>query len=208
MPVLADDDTASGAPAEVLGIVALCPLLAVSDTIANALTSALAMLVVTLVSTMIAALLPRWLQGEMRFAALTLIVTTVVTAIALFTNAWLPHVYESLGVFLLLIVSNVLLLVQAQASSSAPSVALRRASLAALVVFLAMLTLGIARELVGRGSLLRDSADMFGQWAAGLHLQLFPEDMGFLLAVLPPGAFISLGLLFAVANWWRTRHAR
>jgi electron transport complex protein RnfE len=46
---------------------------------------------------------------------------------------------------------------------------------------------------------------MFGDWAAGWHQQLFREDMGFLLAVLPPGAFFALGLLFALANWWRRR---
>jgi electron transport complex protein RnfE len=70
-----------------------------------------------------------------------------------------------------------------------------------------MLILATGRELVGRGSVLRESGGMFGDWASGLHQQLFREDMGFLLAVLPPGAFIALGLLFAMAKWWQRRRA-
>jgi Na+-translocating ferredoxin:NAD+ oxidoreductase subunit E len=190
---------------DVLALFALCPLLAVSDTLANALTAGIAMLVVTIGSTLIAAFLPRWLQDELRFAALALVVMTVVTAITLFARAWLPGVHDSLGVFLALIVSNVLLLVQAQAMPGAPVRALANAARTTIFVVVTMLTLGIARELVGRGSVFRESGRMFGDWASGLHQQLFREDMGFLLAVLPPGAFIALGLLFATAKWWRDR---
>ena len=192
-------------PPDVLALFALCPLFAVSDTIANALTSSIAMLLVTIGSTLIAVFLPRWLRDEVRFAALALIVTSVVAAIGLSARAWLPGVYDSLGIFLALIVSNVLLLVQAQATPGAPAHALASAARTTVFVVITMLTLGFARELVGRGSLLRESGTTFGEWAAGLHQQLFREDMGFLLAVLPPGAFIALGLLFALANWWRLR---
>lgn len=188
---------------DVLVLFALCPLLAVSDTIANAWAASLAMLLITIGSTLIASVLPRWLDDEMGFAALALIVTAVVAAISLVIHAWLPGTYESLGVFLPLIVSNVLLMIQA--TRAPPSRALMTAAKTALLVLLTMLTLGIAREIVGRGSVLRESGRMFGDWAAGLHQQLFREDMGFLLAVLPPGAFIALGLLFALAGWWRQR---
>lgn len=192
-------------PPDVLALFALCPLLAVSDTIANALTAGLAMLLVTIGSTVIAAFLPRWLRDEVRFASLALIVTSVVAAIGLAAQAWLPGVFDSLGIFLALIVSNVLLLVQAQATPGAPARALASAARTTVFVVITMLTLGIARELVGRGSVLRGSGQMFGDWAAALPQQLFREDMGFLLAVLPPGAFIALGLLFALAKWWRQR---
>jgi electron transport complex protein RnfE len=190
---------------DVLALFALCPLLAVSDTIANALTAGIAMLVVTIGSTLIAAFLPRWLQDEVRFATLALVVTTVVAAIVLLAQAWLPGVHDSLGIFLALIVSNVLLLVQAQASSGPPVHALASATRTTVFVIVTMFVLGAGRELVGRGSVFRESGRMFGDWAGGLHQQLFREDMGFLLAVLPPGAFIALGLLFAAAKWWRNR---
>jgi Na+-translocating ferredoxin:NAD+ oxidoreductase subunit E len=188
---------------DVLALFALCPLFAVSDTIANALAGSLAMLVIAIGSTAIASILPRWLDDEMGFAALALIVTAVVAAISLVVHAWFPGTFESLGVFLALIVSNVLLMIQA--TRATPTRALTTAATTGVFVLLTMLTLGIAREIVGRGSVLRESEHMFGAWANGLHQQLFREDMGFLLAVLPPGAFIALGLLFAVANWWRRR---
>ena len=190
-------------PADVLALFALCPLFALSDTISNAVAASLAMLVVAIGSTLLARVLPRWLDQELGFASLALIVTAVVGAIALATHAWLPGTFDSLGVFVALIVSNVLLMIQATRSN--PTRALRSATKTALFVVGTMLTLGFARELVGRGSLLRDSGRMFGNWATGLHQQLFREDMGFLLAVLPPGAFIALGLLFTLANWWRRR---
>jgi len=198
------ESTATQEPAaDVLALFALCPLFAVSDTIANAIAGSIAMLIVALGSTLIARVLPRWLDEEIGFASLALIVTAVVAAISMTENAWLPGMYESLGVFLPLIVSNVLLIVQA--TRSTPTRALATAARTGVFVLVTMLTLGISREIVGRGSVLRDSGRMFGEWAAGLHQQLFREDMGFLLAVLPPGAFFALGLLFAFANWWRRR---
>lgn len=194
----------TGEPArDVLALFALCPLFALSDTLANAIAASIAMLVVAIGSTLIASALPRWLDEEMGFASLALIVTAVVAAISLTAHAWLPGTYESLGVFLPLIVSNVLLMVQA--TRATPTRALATATRTALFVVLTMSTLAIAREIVGRGSILRDAETMFGSWAAGLYQPLFREDMGFLLAVLPPGAFIALGLLFALAKWWLRR---
>lgn len=200
----ADEAPTTQEPAsDVLALFALCPLFALSDTIVNAFAGSIAMLVVAIGSTLIASVLPRWLDEEIGFAALALIVTAVVAAISLATHAWLPGTYESLGVFLALIVSNVLLMVQA--TRATPTRALATAAHTAMFVLATMLLLGIAREIVGRGSLMRDSAHLFGAPGAELHRQLFREDMGFLLAVLPPGAFIALGLLFALANWWRQR---
>ena len=190
-------------PRDVLALFALCPLLALSDTIPNSMAASLAMLIVAIGSTLIATLLPRWLDAEMGFASLALIVTAVVTAISLAANAWLPGTYDSLGVFLPLIVSNVLLMIRS--TRTTPTRALLSATRTAVFVLSTMLTLGIAREIVGRGSVMRDSARMFGDWAGPLYHQLFREDMGFLLSVLPPGAFIALGLLFAFANWWQRR---
>lgn len=198
----------TAAEPDVLALFALCPLLAVSDTIPNAATSGIAMLLVTLGSTLIAAFLPYWLRDEMRFAALALIVTSVVAALVASVRAWWPGIYDSLGIFLPLIVSNVLLLVQAQAAGGTPAQALASATRTTVFVVIVMLVLGCAREVVGRGSVFRDSGTLFGDAAHSSYQQLFREDMGFLLAVLPPGAFISLGILLAVANWWRHRTTR
>jgi electron transport complex protein RnfE len=100
-----DETAATDEPSrDVLALFALCPLLALSDTIANAFAGSVAMLVVAVGSTLLARILPRWLDEEIGFAALALIVTAVVAAISLVANAWLPGTYESMGVFLALIV--------------------------------------------------------------------------------------------------------
>ena len=70
-----------------------------------------------------------------------------------------------------------------------------------------LLPLGIARELVGRGSLLNDAGTLLGAWAGWAETSVFRVDMGFLLAMLPPGAFISFGLLLAARNWIRQRRS-
>ena len=72
-------------------------------------------------------------------------------------------------------------------------------------IALTLLALGLARELVGRGSLLNGAGALLGSWAQRLELKVFSVDMGFLLAMLPPGAFISLGLLIAARNWLARR---
>ena len=84
--------------------------------------------------------------------------------------------------------------------------ALRMALRTAGGMALTLLLLGAARELVGRGSLLHD-AHLLGTWASGLGIQFFRIDMGFLLAMLPPGAFLALGLLLALRNWLGQRRA-
>ena len=72
-----------------------------------------------------------------------------------------------------------------------------------LAIAAMLLVLGVARELVGRGSVLHDAGLMFGVWARAFETKVFSVDMGFLLGMLPPGAFISLGLLLALLNWLR-----
>jgi len=75
----------------------------------------------------------------------------------------------------------------------------------AIGIALTLIVLGFARELVGRGSLLSGAAMLLGDWAERLEIKVFSVDMGFLLAMLPPGAFISLGLLIAARNWIASR---
>jgi electron transport complex protein RnfE len=72
----------------------------------------------------------------------------------------------------------------------------------AIGIAITLLPLGIARELVGRGSLLHDAHTLLGAWAGSAEVSVFRVDMGFLLAMLPPGAFIAFGVLLAARNWF------
>jgi electron transport complex protein RnfE len=116
--------------------------------------------------------------------------------------AWWPGLHASLGIFLPLIVTNCLLL--ARAESFASREPLPRALLDGLAMGLgflvALLALGACRELLGRGSLGADLGLLLGGSSAGGGWQLFPESRGLLIALLPPGAFVLLGLMLALGN--------
>lgn len=182
-------------------VLALCPALAVSDTVANALGLGVIAIVAT-TTTLLAAALLRRLPDEIRWLIHTLILAAGVSVCALLLSAWLPELHQSLGLFLPLLVANAVIALRAEAAAEltvpdATLAGLRTGGTMALV----LLTLGIAREIVGHGSVLHDANVMLGDWASAARLQLFRADMGFLLAMLPPGAFIAFGLLLAGWNW-------
>ena len=184
---------------------ALCPALAVSGTVANALGLGV-VAIVAATTTLLSAVLLKRLPDEIRWLVHTLILAGVVSVSALLLNAWFPELYRSLDVFLPLLAANAVIVLRAEAAAE---LSLRGATLSGLrtgvLIAAVLLALGVAREIVGHGSVLHDASVMFGDvlgdWASAARLQLFRADMGFLLAMLPPGAFIALGLLLAGWNW-------
>jgi len=192
-----------------LRILALCPALALSDTVVNALGIGVIALLAITVSSLLATAATRTLADEIRAVSCVLILAAVVGCLALLLNAHAHELDRSLGIFLPLLIANyVIQRCVEKSSTAAPVQAVITAIKTGSRIALTLIALGIARELVGRGSLLHDAALMFGDWAQRFDLQLFRADMGFLLATLPPGAFISLGLLLAARNWWMQRISR
>jgi electron transport complex protein RnfE len=185
-------------------LLGLCPLLAVSTSVARALGLGLATMVVLATSNGIAAVAGPHLPREVRLAVFVTTLAAAVTAVELAMAAWWPGLHASLGIFLPLIVTNCLLLARAESFASREPVP--RALLDGFAMgagfLLALLALGASRELLGRGSLGADLHLLLGERFAGAGWQLFPEDDGWLLALLPPGAFILLGLMLALGNAW------
>lgn len=183
-------------------LLGLCPLLAVSTSVANALGLGLATLAVLVASNGIAALAGPRLPREVRLAVFVLAIAAAVTSVELSMAAWWPGLHASLGIFLPLIVTNCLLL--ARAESFAAREPLPRALLDGLAMgggfLLVLLALGAGRELLGRGSLGADLQLLLGDCCAGPGWQVFAESHGLLLARLPAGAFILLGLMLALGN--------
>jgi electron transport complex protein RnfE len=183
-------------------LLGLCPLLAVSNTVANALGLGVATLGVLVSSNLVAALAGPWLPREVRLAVFVLVIASAVTAVELSMAAWWPGLHASLGIFLPLIVTNCLVLARAESFASRESPA--RALLDGLAMgggfLLALLALGAVRELLGRGSLGSGLDLLLGPAFAGTGWQLFPESRGLLIALLPPGAFVLLGLMLALGN--------
>lgn len=183
-----------------LQLLALCPLLAVSDTVVKAVGFSVIVLILLPIATFLFDLVQRRLDDTIILPASLLITAGLVTAAELITRAWLHDLGESFGVFLPLLAVNIVVIDHLQTPAHNRLAQLSRSVRIALGISLTLIVLGFARELVGRGSLL-NNAGTLGNWAEHLEINVFSVDMGFLLAMLPPGAFISLGLLIAARNW-------
>jgi len=190
-----------------LQLLALCPLLAVSDTVVKALGFSVLVLVLFPVATLLLNAIRRWLDDSIVLPASLLITAGLVTAAELFMRAWFHDLGASFGVFLPLLAVNIVVIDHIRTPDTDSGTALVRSVRIALGIALTLIALGIARELVGRGSLLSGAATVLGSWAERLEIKVFSVDMGFLLAMLPPGAFISLGLLIAARNWVASRQS-
>ncbi|MGH8239684.1 MAG: Rnf-Nqr domain containing protein [Steroidobacteraceae bacterium] len=183
-------------------LIAVCPLLAMSDTVVDALgIGVIVLIVVPLATALLAVLRPR-LSNETALAASMLTLAALVACVELLLSAWFSEIRDSLALFVPLIVSNLIVIQHLQARHESFGNALAASLRIATGIAVTLLPLSIARELVGRGSLLHDAGTLLGSWAGWAELSVFRVDMGFLLAMLPPGAFISFGLLLAARNWF------
>jgi Na+-translocating ferredoxin:NAD+ oxidoreductase subunit E len=183
-------------------LLGLCPLLAVTATVTNALGLGAATLLVLLGSNIAVSLVRNHVAKEIRIPVFVLIIASLVTAVQLLMNAYTFGLYQSLGIFIPLIVTNCAIIGRAEAFASKnpllPSAI--DAIMMGLGFMLVLLVLGAMREILGQGTLF-DGADLLlGDWAKALRIELFTTDNPFLLAMLPPGAFLGMGLLIALKN--------
>ena len=188
-------------------LLGLCPLLAVSGTVVNALGLGLATTLVLAVSNLCVSLSRGLLRPEIRIPAFVLIIASAVTVTELLMQAYLYDLYLVLGIFIPLIVTNCAIIGRAEAfaARNAPLPALVDGIATGLGFCLTLVLLGALRELIGQGTLLADAHLLVGEWGRSLTLEIVPDHPGFLLAMLPPGAFIALGLLVAARNAWQQR---
>ena len=190
-------------------LLGLCPLLAVTGTIINGLGLGLATTLALVFSNLAVSLARRALRPEIRIPAYVLIIASVVTVIQLLMQAWLYDLYKVLGIFIPLIVTNCAIIGRAEAFASrhAPLPAVLDGLATGLGFCLALVLLGALRELIGHGTLFSQAGLMLGSWGTHLQLNVIPNHPGFLLAILPPGAFFGLGLLIAGRSWLNSRLA-
>ncbi len=181
-------------------LLGMCPLLAVTSTATNALGLGLATTLVLTLTNATVSLLRNHVPQEIRIPVYVLIIAAVVTSVQLVINAWAFGLYQSLGIFIPLIVTNCIVIGRAEAFASKNSVGL--AALDGFSIGLgatsAMFVLGSMREILGNGTLFDGADGLLGAWAKVLRVQIYHTDTPFLLAMLPPGAFIGLGLLHAL----------
>ena len=178
-------------------LLGMCPVLAVTNSLAGALTMGLATTFVLVCSNVVVSLLRKQLQPHLRILVYTLTIASFVTIADRFVAAFLPDMSLLLGPYIPLIIVNCLIISRAEACASkqtlVPAIADAVGQGSGFV--LGLLSLGFVRELLGSGSL-------FG-------VRVLPEAWPeWLIMVLPPGAFLTLGMLIAIVNWWDGRHGQ
>lgn len=183
-------------------LLGLCPLLAVSSTVTNALGLGIATLLVLVGSNVIVSLVRDYVPKEVRIPVFVMIIASLVTCVQLLMNAYAYGLYLSLGIFIPLIVTNCIIIGRAEAFASKNAVlpSAQDGFWMGLGMTSVLVLLGAMREVIGNGTLF-DGADLLlGEWAASLRIEIFQFDNSFLLALLPPGAFIGVGFLIALKN--------
>ncbi|HEY0721944.1 MAG TPA: electron transport complex subunit E [Gammaproteobacteria bacterium] len=188
-------------------ILGLCPTLAVTTNLVNGLGMGIATTLVLIGSNLIISAIRNIVRADVRIPVFVLVIASLVTIIDLAMSAYLTELHHVLGIFIPLIVVNCLIIGRAEAFASRNNVIHSLADAVAMGIgfTLALMTLGGLRELVGFGTLFSQAHLMFGEGARTLTLNIFPDYPNMLLAILPPGAVLGLGLMIAGKNYLNTR---
>ncbi len=183
-------------------ILGLCPLLAVSSTVINALGLGLATTLTLVSSNLVVSLIRNQTRPEIRIPVFVLIIAAVVTAIELSMNAFFHELYLVLGIFIPLIVTNCVIIARAEAfaSKNGPGASVLDGLMMGIGFTAVLVVLGGLREVIGQGTLFANAHLMFGELGYSMTITLIEDYRGFLLAILPPGAFMLLGFMIAIKN--------
>lgn len=186
-----------------VALLGLCPLLAVTNNIVNAIGLGLATTFVLVASNTTISIFRNNIRKEIRIPVFVLLIASFVTIVELAMQSYFYDLYLILGIFVPLIVTNCAILGRAEAFASKNTWG--KSALDGLMMgigfSIVLVILGAMRELIGSGTLFDQSSLLLGSLGDTLSITVFDDYQGTLLAVLPPGAFIGLGLIVAVKNW-------
>lgn len=184
-------------------LLGLCPLLGTSNSTVNALGLGIATALVLIGSNAAVALIRNAVTNAVRLPAFVMIIAALTTCIELLMQAFTYELFQILGIFIPLITTNCMILGRAEAFAAKNS--MLRASYDGLMMgigfALVLVAIGASRELLGTGMLFTNMHLLFGNVAEHWQIEVFTDYKGFLLAILPPGAFLVLSLLIALKNW-------
>jgi len=183
-------------------LLGLCPLLAVTGSVVNALGLGLATMLVLVGSNTAVSLIRKQVSDAVKIPAFVMIIATFTTCTELLMKAFTYELYLILGIFIPLIVTNCAILGRAEAFASKNTIA--SSALDGLMMgsgfAVVLIVIGAIREIFGVGTIFANMDLLFGPIAANWSINLFGEGYGFLILVLPPGAFIVTGMLIALKN--------
>lgn len=184
-------------------LLGLCPLLGTSNSTVNALGLGIATALVLICSNAAVSLIRNNVTNAVRLPVFVMIIAALTTCIELLMQAFTYELFQVLGIFIPLITTNCIILGRAEAFAAKHS--MLSASYDGLMMgigfSLVLVAIGATRELLGTGMLFTNMHLLFGSIAEHWQIVVFDNYKGFLLAILPPGAFLVLGLLIALKNW-------
>lgn len=193
----------------VVQLLGLCPTLAVTTSAVNGISLGLATALVMSAANGAVSPVRKFVPNEIRVPVFILVIAALVTVIDMSINAFAHPLHKVLGIFIPLIVVNCIVLarVESFAAKNEPVPSILDGFMMGLGGTLVLGLLGGIRELVGKGTLFSGLDLVFGPAAKQFVITVIPDYHGFLLAVLPPGAFLGLGALIAVRNWIDIRNS-
>lgn len=182
-------------------LLGLCPLLAVTGSVVNALGLGIATILVLVGSNLSVSMIRNFVPEQVRLPAFVMIIASFVTCAELLMQAFTYELYLILGIFIPLIVTNCVILGRADAFASKNPIlpAVTDGFMMGIGFTVVLVLLGGMRELIGQGTLFENMQLLFGPMATNWKIVVF-EDYSFLFAILPPGAFVGMGLLIALKN--------
>ena len=188
--------------AALVQLLGLCPLLAVSNSAINALGLGIATIFTLTVTNSLVSIIKTITKKEIRISLFVLIIASVVTALEMFMNAYFHELYLILGIFIPLIVTNCIIIARAEsfASKNGLWLSIKDGFFTGLGFALVLFIIGAIREIIGQGSLFSQANLLFGDFGKMINWQIFKDYQGFLVAILPPGAFFVLAVLVAIKN--------
>ena len=183
-------------------LLGMCPLLAVTTSAASALGLGIATILVLILSSVIVSLLRAFILKEVRIPIYVMLIAAIVTVVCFEIEAYYPKLYQQLGIYLALIVTNCIIMGRAEAFAgrNGPIAAAADALACGLGFTLVLFILGSLREILGSGTFFVGAADLLGPWAQQQEMTVLPAEHTYLIAILPPGGFFILALLIALKN--------
>lgn len=183
-------------------LLGLCPLLAVTGSVVNAIGLGIASTLVLLGSNLTVSAFRKFVPDSVRLPIFVMIIASFVTAIELVMKAFTYELYLILGIFIPLIVTNCAIMGRADAFACKNPVkeSLLDGLMMGIGFTVVLVVLGAMREVLGSGTLFSDMNLLFGPIADGWKITLVEDYTGFLFAILPPGAFVGMGFLIALKN--------
>lgn len=192
--------------AQILG---LCPTMAVTSSATNGLGMGIATTAVLIISNIAISLIRKLVTDQVRIPVFITIIATIVTLVDLSLNAWMHDLHKVLGLFIALIVVNCAILGRAEAFASKNGVLASALDgvFMGLGFTLALTAIGIVREIIGSGTIFAQASLLLGPHFSFLETHLIPNYGGALMMILPPGGFLTLGLLLALRKQIEMRSA-